>query len=130
MRVATDLLAPAAPAIPYARSLIALERTDWEQIVRAVSLLFRISRLPAFERLVDAGAGGRHEAQRMESRCDTGRQPERVDRLEVGGRGRRIRVDRERGRRGAQRVELLLDELRRGQDEDRHGEPRASGARA
>jgi len=57
VRVAPDLLAPAAPAIPYARSLIALERTDWQQIVRAVSLLFRISRLPAFERLVDAGAG-------------------------------------------------------------------------
>lgn len=55
--MASDLLAVAEPAIPYARSIIALERTDWERIVRAVSLLFRTSRLPAFEHLVDADAG-------------------------------------------------------------------------
>ena len=51
-----DLPVPVDPKVPYARSLIALEQSDYAQILRTVSLLFRVSRRPEFERLVDAGA--------------------------------------------------------------------------
>jgi len=59
--------APAAalePTIPYARSVIALERSDFETIRRTVSALFRVAHAEAFQRRADAepdaGAVARH----------------------------------------------------------------------
>jgi hypothetical protein len=49
--------AGALRGIPYARTLVALERADFEAIQRAVSALFRVAHAPAFQAAVDAGAG-------------------------------------------------------------------------
>ena len=43
--------------IPYARTLIALESAHYAEIVRTVSLLFRLSRSEAYQRAVDVGVG-------------------------------------------------------------------------
>lgn len=48
--------ADAAPDIPYARSLIALESASYAAIQRTVALLFALSRSRAFQRHVDATA--------------------------------------------------------------------------
>lgn len=42
--------------IPYARTLIALESAHYEEIVRTVGILFRLSRSAAFQDVVDVGA--------------------------------------------------------------------------
>lgn len=54
--MAPDLFAASAPSIPYARSLIALESAHYAEIVRTISLLFRIAHGEAYQRRVDAGA--------------------------------------------------------------------------
>jgi hypothetical protein len=54
----------ADPQVPYARTLIALESTQYAEIARAVATLFRVSRGEAYQRLVDTGAceTARHRA--------------------------------------------------------------------
>ena len=57
-RVAETQSANAAlhPGVPYARTLVALERTDFEMIRRTVAALFRIAHESAYQVKVDAGA--------------------------------------------------------------------------
>lgn len=52
------------PEIPYARTLVALERADFDVIRSAIAALHRIAHEPRYQALVDAGAGEveRHRA--------------------------------------------------------------------
>lgn len=53
-----------APALPLAKSIVALEWEAYETIRRSVAALFRIAHSPGYQRRVDAGAGetARHDA--------------------------------------------------------------------